>query len=151
MNKTKRVYIDGVWDMFHYGHVNFMKKCKEKGDILIVGVCSDEDCENYKRIPIIKMDERAKVIEGCRHVDEVIAPCPCNGLTKEFIEKHKIDLVLHADDYTPDLIRKYYSVPLEMGIFETIEYTKSISTTDIINRLTNRILNKYLNGHDDNI
>jgi len=86
MIKTKRIYIDGVWDMFHYGHVNFMKKCKEKGDILIVGICSDEDCKDYKRIPVITMEERTKVIEGCKYVDEIIAPCPCNGITKEFIK-----------------------------------------------------------------
>jgi len=151
MQKKNRVYVDGIWDLFHHGHVSFLKKCKERADILIVGVCNDSDSESYKRRPVITMEERIKVLKGCKYVDEIIPSCPCNGLTKEFIEKNKIDLVLHANDYSIDKMNKYYSVPIEMGIFETLNYTQTISTTDIINRLTNRILNKYLNGHDDNI
>ena len=58
---------------------------------------------------------------------------------------------MHGDDYSNDTIDKYYSIPIKLGKFKTISYTKTISTTDIINRLTNRILNKYINGHPDNI
>ena len=148
---TKIVYIDGIWDLYHYGHVNFIKRCKDYGDKLVVGVVSDEDCTNIKRKPVLNMEERVKVLESCKYVDQIIAPCPCNGITKEFIESNKIDMILHADDYSEDMVKKYYSVPRELGIFKMIPYTKTISTTDIINRLTNRIINKYYNGHPDNI
>ena len=147
----KIVYIDGIWDLFHYGHVNFIKRCKKEGDILIVGVTSDKDCEEIKRKPVLTMDERIKVLESCKYVDKIIAPCPCQGITKDFIEEHKINLIIHADDYSEENLKKYYSVPIELGIFKSISYTTTISTTTIINRLTNRILNKYINGHPDNI
>ena len=148
---TKIIYIDGVWDLFHYGHVNFIKRCKEEGDYLIVGVCSDEDCEKIKRKPVLKLEERVKVLESCKYIDKIISACPCFGISLEFIKENKIDMILHADDYTPEMIDKYYSIPNKMGIFKTISYTSTISTTNIINRLTNRILNKYINKHPDNI
>tara|TARA_A100001015_G_scaffold72199_2_gene80115 strand:+ start:341 stop:796 length:456 start_codon:yes stop_codon:yes gene_type:complete len=151
MEKKKIVYIDGIWDLFHFGHVNFIRRCKEEGDFLIVGVTSDEDCEKIKRKPILTMNERVKVLESCKYIDKIIAPCLCTGISQEFITKNKIDLVIHADDYSPEMLEKYYSVPIKMGKFKSISYTTSISTTDIINRLTNRILNKYINGHPDNI
>ena len=147
----KIVYIDGIWDLFHYGHVNFIKRCKEEGDILIVGVTSDKDCEEIKRKPVLTMDERIKVLESCKYIDKIIAPCPCQGITNEFIKEHNINLIIHADDYSEENLKKYYSIPIELGIFKSISYTTSISTTTIINRLTNRILNKYINGHPDNI
>ena len=45
-----------VADLFHYGHVNFLKQCSELGDCLIVGIHSDKDVESYKRKPILTMD-----------------------------------------------------------------------------------------------
>ena len=151
MGKTNRVYIDGIWDLFHYGHVSFIKRCKEEAVTLIVGVCSDEDCLVIKRKPVLTMDERIQMLKSCKYVDEIIESCPCFGISNEFIKKNNIDLVMHGDDYSNDTIDKYYSIPIKLGKFKTISYTKTISTTDIINRLTNRILNKYINGHPDNI
>ena len=48
----KIIYCDMVADLFHYGHVNFLKRCKQLGDYLIVGIHSDSDVESYKRKPI---------------------------------------------------------------------------------------------------
>lgn len=61
-----RIYIDMVGDLFHYGHVNALKQCKDEGDYLIVGVHSDKTVESYKRTPILNMDERIGVIESCK-------------------------------------------------------------------------------------
>lgn len=44
----KRIYVDMTADLFHYGHVNFLKQASEIGDYLIVGVHSDQTVENYK-------------------------------------------------------------------------------------------------------
>jgi len=147
--KYKRVYIDGVWDLFHYGHVNYIKKCKELSEHLIVGICSDEDCSTIKRKPIMTSYERMQVLKSCKYIDEIIENAPCFGISKDFINQNNIDIVMHGDDYSQESIEKYYSVPLQMGIFKTLSYTKTISTTNIINRLKDRILNKYINGHDN--
>ena len=135
--KPCRVYVDMVADLFHYGHVKFLKKAKRLGGPnaqLIVGICSDEDVTDYKRKPILSMKERIKSVKGCKYVDEVLGDAPIR-VDKEWIEKYKIDLVVHGDDFSEKKIREYYSVPLEMGIFKTVPYTITISTTEIIKRV----------------
>ena len=49
MTEITRVYVDMVADLFHYGHVNFLRQAKSHGDFLLVGVHSDETVESYKR------------------------------------------------------------------------------------------------------
>eukprot|EP00761_Pharyngomonas_kirbyi_P013624 gb/GECH01013653.1/.p1 GENE.gb/GECH01013653.1/~~gb/GECH01013653.1/.p1 ORF type:complete len:147 (+),score=38.75 gb/GECH01013653.1/:1-441(+) len=132
--KQTRVYVDMVGDLFHYGHMEFCRKAKELGDYLIVGICADEDCVGYKRKPILTTEERACSAKNCKWVDQVISKCPM-AVDKDFIEKHEIDIVAHGSDFDPDKMRKYYGVPMDMGIFRTLPYTDSISTTDIINRI----------------
>lgn len=135
--KPIRVYVDVVGDLFHAGHVSFFKRAREHGDYLIVGVHSDEAVAAYKRTPILTLNERCAVIEACRYVDEVIVGSPV-GISREWIEKYEIDLVIHGDDYSADRIEGEYRVPVEMGIFQTIPYSKGISTTDIIRRVQER-------------
>lgn len=66
-------YTTGVFDMFHIGHLNILKRAKEQCDYLIVGVSTDELCLNYKKKkPIIPYEERKAIVEAIRYVDEVI-------------------------------------------------------------------------------
>ena len=132
-----RVYVDGVFDLTHYGHYKLFKQARELGDTLIVGVLSDEECRNYKRSPILTEKERTENIRCCGHVDEVIEGVP-NVVTKDFIEKYNIHLVAHA--HTLDDHEKYkyqYIEPMELVMFRRLNYTSTISTTDIINRIKN--------------
>lgn len=132
--KVVRVYADIVGDLFHLGHINMLKQAKAYGDELIVGVCSDEDVHSYKRWPILTLEERVGAIRECRLVNEVIPACPLKT-DKAFLEKHKIDIVIHGDDMSDDQLRYWYSVPIEMGIFRKVKYTSGISTTNIIRRV----------------
>ena len=130
-----RVYVDGVFDLTHYGHYKLFKQARELGDILIVGVLSDEECKNYKRKPILTEKERAENIRCCGHVDTVIEGVP-NVVTKDFIEKYNIQIVAHA--HTTEEHEKYkyqYIDPLQLGIFRRLNYTSTISTSDIIKRI----------------
>ena len=122
-----------VADLFHYGHVNFLRQASEFGDHLIVGIHSDEIVMSYKRRPIMTMEERMQSVAGCRYVDEVLADAPLS-IPQEWIEQHNIDLILHGDDFTPELVDLCYTVPRKMGIFKTVKYSEGISTTDIIMR-----------------
>ncbi len=122
-----------VADLFHYGHVNFLRTAREHGDYLLVGVHSDEVVRNYKRAPILSMDERVASVAGCRYVDEVAPDAPLT-ITREWIEQHEIDLVVHGDDFTEELNELCYKTPIEMGIFRTVAYTPGISTSAIITR-----------------
>lgn len=122
-----------VADLFHYGHVNFLRTAREQGDYLLVGVHSDEVVRNYKREPILSMDERVASVAGCRYVDEVVPDAPLT-ITREWIEQHDIELVVHGDDFTEEQHKRFYGTPIEMGIFRTVAYTPGISTSEIITR-----------------
>ena len=123
-----------VADLFHYGHVNFLKKASSHGDFLLVGVHADEEVMTYKRRPILSMEERVASVEGCRYADEVIPNAPLE-IDRTFIEKHNIDLVIHGDDFSSDLEKLCYKIPMEMGIYRPVGYTEGISTTDLIDRV----------------
>ena len=122
-----------VADLFHYGHVNFLRTAREQGDYLLVGVHSDEVVRNYKREPILSMDERVASVAGCRYVDEVVPDAPLT-ITREWIEQRDIDLVVHGDDFTEEQYERFYGTPIKMGIFRTVAYTPGISTSEIITR-----------------
>ena len=132
-----RVYVDIVGDLFHAGHVEFLKKAKGFGDYLIVGVLADDVVEEYKREPILTLDERVKVIQACRLVDEVVIAPPLR-LTDEMIRDLKIDFVVHGDDFNKDLLEDQYGAALKAGIFRTVPYTPGVSTTAIIRRIIDR-------------
>lgn len=139
-NKKKiRVYVSMVADLFHYGHVTFLKQAKEFGDHLIVGLISDEDATPYKRQPIFTLEERARTIIGCRYVDEIIPKAPL-CITKEWIEKHHIDIVVHGDDFDKEKMTSFFKDPVKMGIMRIVPYTPGISTTMIVARIKQRFL-----------
>ena len=122
-----------VADLFHYGHVNVLCTARQHGDYLLVGIHSDEVVRNYKRAPILSMDERIASVAGCRYVDEVVPDAPLK-VTRAWIEQHEIDLVVHGDDFNEEQNPNYYEIPIEMGIFRIVSYTPGISTSDIIAR-----------------
>lgn len=132
-----RVYVDIVGDLFHSGHVEFFKKARAFGDYLIVGVLADDTVEEYKREPILSLEERIKVIEACKYVDEVVVAPPLR-LTEELVKKLQINYVVHGDDFNKDLLEDQYGVALRLGIFRTVPYTPGISTTAIIRRIVYR-------------
>ena len=74
MDDMKKVvgYTTGVFDMFHIGHLNILRKAKERCDYLIVGVSTDKLCSSYKgKLPIIPFEERKAIVEAIKYVDEV--------------------------------------------------------------------------------
>jgi len=127
------VYADMVCDIFHVGHVNFLEKLSQLGDTVIIGVNSDVDTQVYKRLPIISQEQRTKVIASCRYVDKVISPCPL-VITEEFMNEYNIDIVVHAHDEGDTDYDFIYSIPIKLGKFKRFDYTKGISTTEIIKR-----------------
>jgi glycerol-3-phosphate cytidylyltransferase len=73
MREIKKVYIPGVWDLFHVGHLNVLREAKSLGTHLIVGVCSDDLVLSTKKLkPIIKEEWRREVVEAINIVDETI-------------------------------------------------------------------------------
>jgi len=129
-----RVYVDGVFDLFHVGHINLLLNAKEYGNQLVVGVITDKDTESYKRTPVINHKNRVTMLKYCSIVDEIIENPPL-VLTKKFIVDNNIDLVIHADDSKQE---EFFKVPIDLGIMKYVPYTKSISTTKIIEKIKNQ-------------
>ena len=137
----KRVYIDGVFDLFHRGHLESIIKAKSALDdpdntYLIVGIVSDNDCSSYKRNPIINEEDRVEIIKSIKYVDQVIFPCPLN-VTLEFIKENSIDLVVHGFSCEADREKQkdFFAEIKTAGYFKEIDYYSKISTTEIISKL----------------
>jgi cytidyltransferase-like protein len=135
-----RVYVDVVCDLFHVGHIRFFEKARSLGDELVVGVCSDELVESYKRRPILSLDERSKLVESCRLVDRIIRDPP-TPITLEFMDAEGIDIVAHGDDFDPETVHYWYGAAIQANRFRTVSYSSGISTTEIIERVA-----KYLSA-----
>jgi cytidyltransferase-like protein len=135
-------YIDMVADLFHYGHLNFIKKIHEyklDNDKLYVGIHNDTTVEEYKRIPVLTMDERIRVLEGCKYIDKIIPNAPLK-LTDDYIHLHKIDKIFIPNNRTEKDNELMLSNIMNNKLVEiiTIPYTDTISTTEIINRIITR-------------
>ena len=89
MAKYKIGYTTGVFDMFHIGHLNILKRAKEQCDFLIVGVSTDENVFAYKgHLPVVPYKDRAAIVASIKYVDKVV---PQESMSKPF------DFVVHAD------------------------------------------------------
>lgn len=131
-----RIYLDGIFDLYHRGHLESFKQCLKYGDELLIGVISDKDAENYKRLPIICESDRVELIRNCKLVRKVIFPAPLI-MTKEFIESNRIDIVAHGFLNKEDEAKQaeFFKIPIGMGIFRKIDYYNKESTTKIIDRI----------------
>ena len=131
-----RVYMDGVFDLFHRGHLEAIKKCKQFGDEVIIGIISDRDCESYKRSPIINEEDRTEIIKNLKDVKDIIFPAPLI-ITEDFLNKNNIDIVVHVFSDESDLNKqsKFFEIPIKLNKFKTIKYYDKISTTEIINNI----------------
>ena len=89
-------YTTGVFDLFHIGHLNVLRNAKAQCNYLIVGVSTDELVEEYKhKKPIIPFEERVKIVEAIKYVDEVV---PQTSMDKYAAwENLKYNALLHGD------------------------------------------------------
>lgn len=142
-----RVYVDGVWDMFHIGHLRCLKAAylvaieKSRGGMdlpqLIVGVVSDRDAASYKRVPVIAESDRAEIIRNIKCVDEVIVSCPLT-LTNQFLDEHDIDLVVHGFSNEQDKLKQLDFFKDISDRFLEIKYNFGTSTSALIEKLAKR-------------
>ena len=99
MNKKYKIgYTTGVFDMFHIGHLNILRRAKEQCEYLIVGITLDEVVETYKnKTPIIPYSERAAIVESIKYVDKVV---PQTSMDKYAAwEKLHFEAIFHGDDW----------------------------------------------------
>lgn len=98
MKKYKIGYTQGVYDMFHIGHLRLINHAKEQCDYLIVGVNSDELVQDYKKKkPVISEDDRAEIIRNIKAVDECVIVSTLDKV--EVLQKFRYDAVFIGDDW----------------------------------------------------
>ena len=119
--KYNKMYTTGCFDIFHYGHLNIIKRTKEMCNYLIVGVSTDELIFKEKgKYPLIPFDERIKVIESIKYVDLVIPQIDKNK--QKIVDKFLIDAISVGSDWKGRYPKT--SCPIEY-----FRYTKNISSS----------------------
>lgn len=133
------VYMDGVFDLFHRGHLEAIRKAKNiRPDVhLIIGLCGDFEVIDYKRKPFFSEDDRYQILSSIKEVDQIIFPGPL-VITQEFVDKHKIDIIVHGFADTTDLTKQMSFFENVRDKFEMLPYYTPISTSKLLNEIKDR-------------
>lgn len=142
-------YTQGVYDLFHIGHLNLLLHAKEQCKYLIVGVNSDELVREYKKkTPVINEIERYSIIENLKVVDEVIM---VSTLDKKILWKElKFDAIFIGDDWKGNSRWEKTKVELaEVGVDVIyLPHTENISSTILRLKKENGIEDGFRNEYD---
>lgn len=130
-----RVWVDGCFDMVHFGHFNALRQAKKLGDYLIVGVHNDEEITLHKGPPVMTAEERYKMVRSVKWVDEVVEASPY-VTTLDILDTHNCDFCAHGDDITctVDGVDTYQAVK-DAGRYREYKRTAGVSTTDLVGRM----------------
>ncbi len=131
-------YTTGVFDMFHIGHLNILKRAKQHCDILIVGVTTDELCQSYKnKLPIIPYEERKAIIEAIKYVDKVVPQLNRDKFSAW--EEYKFDVMFVGDDWKgSDLFEVVEKKLNAVGCrVEYLPYTQGTNSTILREKVLN--------------
>lgn len=129
-------YTTGVFDMFHVGHLNILRRAKEQCDFLIVGVSTDELVQHDKnKTPIIPFEDRCKIVEAIRYVDKVVPQIDKNKLGAWKL--HKFDKMFVGSDWQgTDAWNNFEKQFKPLGIeIVYLPHTDGISSTFLRDRL----------------
>ncbi|MCR4705483.1 MAG: adenylyltransferase/cytidyltransferase family protein [Lachnospiraceae bacterium] len=131
-------YVAGAFDMFHIGHLNLLRRAKERCDYLIAGVMSDERIiELKKRPPIIPCNERMQIVEACRYVDRVEElPVGQAGIMDAY-NRFGFDCMFSGDDHAnnPGWLSERDRLRERGSDIVFVSYTKETSSTAIREKL----------------
>jgi ethanolamine-phosphate cytidylyltransferase len=133
-----RIFMEGAFDMMHFGHMNAFRLGRSLGTHLVVGINSDESITECKAPPLMSHQDRMVMVQSCKFVDQVVPETPY-VMNKEYVdwvlEAYKIDYIVHGDD--PCIVdgKDVYETAKQAGKFRTIPRTEGVSTTDIVGRM----------------
>jgi D-beta-D-heptose 7-phosphate kinase/D-beta-D-heptose 1-phosphate adenosyltransferase len=126
------IFTNGCFDLFHAGHLKILYKAKQLGDVLHVGINSDDSIKKLKgkSRPIMSQDERFEIIASIKYVDRVYIfddPTPIR-----LIEELMPDIIVKGGDWDPEDV-----VGKELAQVVTIPLISGVSTTKLIERIKN--------------
>lgn len=137
--ENKVLYTGGTFDLFHYGHANFLKQCKMLCDNVVVALNTDEFVAQYKNPTIMNYEERKKSLLSCQYVTSVI-PNSSGADSKPTILSVKPNIIAIGDDWAHKDYYKQMNFTQEWieeqgMVLVYIPYTKGISSSDIRKRI----------------
>ncbi|XP_052772625.1 ethanolamine-phosphate cytidylyltransferase-like isoform X1 [Mya arenaria] len=133
--KEVRVWMDGCFDIVHFGHANALRQGKRMGDKLFVGVHSDEEITMHKGPPVFNQEERYRMVRAIKWVDEVIESAPY-VTTLDTMDEYNIDFCVHGDDITTTADgQDTYQMVKDAGRYKECRRTQGVSTSDIVGRM----------------
>lgn len=139
MKKYRVGYTTGVYDMFHIGHLNILRRAKEQCDYLIVGVSTDELVKSYKKkTPIIPFEERIEIVKVIKYVDQVV---PQTSMDKYSAwETLKFDALFHGSDWKNSemynkIIEQFSGVGVDVVFLPHTEGVSSTLLTEILHKI----------------
>jgi len=92
------VYVIGVFDLFHRGHIELFRRARQLGDKLIVAVNGDEMTAVYKRRPFFPEEDRLELVRACRYVDEAFVAREFDN--RQFVLKYRVNKIVHGNDWS---------------------------------------------------
>lgn len=135
-------YTAGVFDLFHIGHLNILKRAKENCDYLIVAVSTDELVKEYKhKSPVISYNERAEIVKAIRYVDEVVPQLNRDKFAAW--EKYHFNKMFVGDDWKGSALfsqmeQKFADVGVEIVYFPYTQGTSSTILKEALSHINNK-------------
>lgn len=131
----KIVFTNGCFDILHLGHIDYLSKAKDEGNILIIGLNTDNSVSRIKgkNRPITDENSRAKILASLQFVDGVVLFD--EDTPYELIKLIQPDVLVKGSDYKPEDIVGYDIVKAKNGKVVTIVFLEGYSTTAIENRI----------------
>ena len=155
MKKWKVGYTTGVFDLFHIGHLNILKRAKQQCDYLIVGVTTDEEAKRIKnKAPVIGFEERKQIVEAIKYVDLVV---PEDNTDKKLAwEKYKFDVILKGSDWQgtkqwEDYEDFFRLKGVEVVYFPYTQGTSSTKLRDVLDKLINENQSQSTESESENL
>lgn len=136
--KYKIGYTTGVFDMFHIGHLNILKRAKEQCEYLIVGVSTDEVVRSYKnKTPIIPYEQRVAIVEAIKYVDKVVPQTTMDKMVA--YEQYGFNALFHGSDWkNSEMYKKIIDEMASVGVDVVfLPHTDGISSTIISEKREN--------------
>lgn len=135
----KIVFTNGCFDILHRGHITYLNRAKALGDVLIVGLNSDDSVRRLKgpNRPINSLEDRAQILAALSCIDHIVS---FNSDTpRELIRVIRPDIFVKGGDYTRQTLPEASLVEELGGEVEILPYLENHSTTSIIERIRNEI------------
>lgn len=128
--KYKLGYVPGVYDLFHIGHLNLIRRAKEQSQYLLAGVLSDELVEHFKqKRPVVPFEERIAIVEAIKDVDRVVKVDFANTIKMDAWKLYHYDAYFSGDDHIHDWDQEREELRRVGSDIVFLPYTQGTSST----------------------